>query len=395
MESLHSVQFPQLLPRAFVNYGNLMASFGRHYESLLAYDQALKVAPEYGMALGNKAIELGNFAWMTGSHELLTMAEVLQLSLSASGDPFLEQDGFAGAREIFARYADQIRGQFGELTQELDRIAALRSVAEPEEDPFSVFVKRNNLYLNLCVHDWHCNIRTIDNLFFTYITPIADDRTFQALARMFNEAKDSYITARYLAYLSLEELEFYANDTKMTLFADVLEYANYGLKAGVLKAAFSTAYGVLDKIGHFLNTELRIGLPERDIYFDRVLLNSRNPIRLREQVLRSNDPNLVALADIAGDLSIGVRVRLKEVRNAITHRKLVVHDNIAMVGPGSSEEDHVTYHDLFTDTIELLKLTKSAMIYLAAYLHRAIQNHPLSAEGIVAPLFLVWQDHPL
>lgn len=390
-QDAYLVVFLELLPRAYVNYGNLLSSFGRHFGALLAYDAALRFDPEHGMALGNKAIELEQFAWMTGSHEVLTSVEALGLAQTAAElDSSLEHG--EGAVQAFVLCATRIHNRLDHLDCDMDSLRQLlQSSPQPTDDPYNEFIERHDLYLNVCVHEWSCETQFRDNLFFDYITSLGDDGVFEARARIFNEAKEAFVTARHFAFISGAEMEFYASDSQMTQYADLLEYANYGLKSGVLKASFTTAYSVFDKIGAFINDEFKVVSNPNAVYFDKVLWSDLKNFKMTQQVIDQNDPNLVALADLGQDLA-APDSSLKEIRNTIVHRHLVVHDFVKMVGLGSSEENHIEYSDLFQRTIELLTLVKAAMIYLASYLHQKERMRALEAKGPIVPMIVLCQD---
>lgn len=56
------------LAQVLVNLANCLDTLGRVVEALDYYDQALKINPKFGMALGNKAKELWYYADLCGEH---------------------------------------------------------------------------------------------------------------------------------------------------------------------------------------------------------------------------------------------------------------------------------------------------------------------------------------
>jgi len=56
--------------------------------------------------------------------------------------------------------------------------------------------------------------------------------------------------------------------------------------------------------------------------------------------------------------------RLKNLRNSITHRKLTIYDSVLTDWDNKEDPENIGYHGMFTETIKLMKLVKSAIIYL-------------------------------
>lgn len=52
------VRDPKYLLPSYTNIANILEKFGRNYEAIMFYDKALKIDPNFGMALGNKGIAL-------------------------------------------------------------------------------------------------------------------------------------------------------------------------------------------------------------------------------------------------------------------------------------------------------------------------------------------------
>jgi hypothetical protein len=385
-----------LLAEVCVNYGNALSACGRHYEALLAYDQALRAEPTHSMALGNKGIELEHYAYLARNQSVLLLAEAYELCRAAAEDPELDRRGLAKARAIFASHRDALEPRYGDWREQLEKVRARqqsRVNRTQEEDHHLRFAADHGLFLNLCVHDWPCAEKHADGLFFSgYVVPIDDPDTFSRLARYFNQAKEDYSTARYLLAEAQRPTARRQRISDQTHYADVLEYADYGLTAGLAKTALALAYNVLDKIAIFLKWDL--GLPEREeeTTFRNVWYPGRHPSTLRPEIRAKGDPSLFALYDIALDLRLDPSYkRLRALRHAITHRHLVVHDWLLMVGEHSSANEHILLDELIEQGVTVLRLVKAAMIYLAAYLSQDQRRKESEASGVIAPLVFHWQ----
>ncbi|MBA2276503.1 MAG: hypothetical protein H0W06_01955, partial [Chloroflexia bacterium] len=171
-----------------------------------------------------------------------------------------------------------------------------------------------------------------------------------------------------------------------------LEYADYGLTAGLAKAAYAATYNILDKIAVFLKWELALPESETDTSFRRVWHPDRRSKTLRSEIREKDDPNLYALYDMALELGQPAFKYLGDLRRAITHRHLVTHDWLRMVGEHSTEQEHILLDDLISSGITMLKFVKAALVYLAAYLSQEHERRMHAAQGLVAPLEFWWQD---
>jgi len=95
--------------------------------------------------------------------------------------------------------------------------------------------------------------------------------------------------------------------------------------SAVFETCSQTAHNVLDKVAVFLKWDLNLPETERAADFKRVWHRGRDTA-LRPEVSAKDDPNLYALYDISLDLGHPSFERLSQIRHAITHRQLVVHD---------------------------------------------------------------------
>jgi hypothetical protein len=347
------------------------------------------------MAMGNKGIEIERYAFLARNQSGLLLAEAYELVDAAANDATLDDRGLASARSTFAASRDRLKIAYSEWATDL---ATLRQRI-PTERPRTLtearhhdFATEHGLYLNLCIHDWPCSEKYTDSLFFGYIAPTNDPYVFNRLARYFNQAKEDYAIARYLIVEALHPTPSRQRVSEKTQYADLLEYADYGLNAGLLKTAFIAAYNILDKIAVFLKWELALPEGESLVSFRRIWYPNRRATNLRTEFMRKDDSNLYALYDIAIDLGKEDLHHLNTVRHAITHRHLVVHEWFLMVGEHSDENEHILFDDLVGYGVEILQLIKAALIYLASYLNQEHSRKMKESQGFVAPMPFYWQS---
>lgn len=220
------------------------------------------------------------------------------------------------------------------------------------------------------------------------VTDIRDNATYPRLARVANEIKECYATARMLLFEACSpppEIDMYEG---MTRYADNLDYAVYGIQPGKLKAAFQGGFNVLDKMSLFLNDYLKLGLDPRGVSFSTIWAKGKGNM-LRTPIAEKHSLSLFALYDVSQDFGLhGYYSRLRDIRNRLAHRYLVPH----MEGVAHWELDadeagyHVEYDEFAKRTIELLQIVRCAIIYLIAFLEVEFRKARSARKGIVAPL---------
>lgn len=338
-----------LMAEVYTNYGNALSACGRHYEALLVYDRALDFESTHSMAQGNKGIELARYAFLARNQSGLLLAEAYELCRAGAEDESLNSRGLASARAVFATHQKSLELVYTDWKDRLEVVRRRKptgAMRTREEEHHHRFAVEHSLYLNLCVHAWPCPEQHTDALFFGYIAPLDDPHVFDRLARYFNQAKEDYSTARYLLAEALRSTPRRERISHRTRYADLLEYADYGLTAGLAKTAYAAAYNILDKIAVFLKWELDLPESETDISFRRVWHTSRKTKTLRHEIRAKDDPSFFALYDIALELGQPAFKHLGDLRRAITHRHLVTHDWLLMVGEHSTPEEHILIENL-------------------------------------------------
>lgn len=377
----------------YTNYANTLSACGRHFDALLEYDKAIQADPTHSLAIGNKGIELSRYASLSGSHSGALHAEAFELLSTAAEDVSLDASGFGKARKMFGTARDEFLPHIEHFRQHLEEEKAFRRNPEEQsgiEGELHNFAGKHDLFINLCVHEWECRDCHQDSLFFDYVTDMGDFETFPRLARYFNQIKEDYVTARYVLFLSQRGDEERSRISGWTSYADLLEYADYGLTGGLAKVAIAQAFNVLDKIAVFLSLEIGIRESEKDIYFAS-LWRHKNSTTLRPEIRDKDDVNLVALYDLSLDLKDRHLSQLVELRRRITHRHIVSHGFMMYVGDGSLEDDHILYEELIAQGIIALKTVKSAIVYLAAYLNKQYRNQ-ISDGTLRMPMPVLWQE---
>jgi len=209
-----------------------------------------------------------------------------------------------------------------------------------------------------------------------------------------NEAKERYATARFLLYSAIGPPTELLPIDRMTPYVDNLDYAVYGVRVGQLKLAFESAYNILDKVAFFINEYLSLGIKPERVYFTSIWVVKD---KLREELRTLDNYRLFALYDISRDLQKGAHLEhLRGIRRFSTHRYLVPHvERISWIVEADGDAYHIEWHELVEKTIQLLRLVRSAVIYVIAFVDQEERKEKEEFQGVICPLFVPTYDPSL
>jgi len=346
-----------LRAQLWVNYGNCLSGLGRAVEAISAYNRALQIVPDHSMAKGNLAIELHHFVRIA-QHPifLLDALEMLEQVLSEKN---LGEYASAGARQVFEHTRDQIAAEISELgIDETARADVKPTVPSGYVGEYVEFCVKHQLFMNFCLSCRRCDRYAKDSLAFSLITDLDDRTSFTRLTRVVNEIKESYAFARFLFFQGLYPSLNTVPVDDLTAYVDNLDYTVYGIRIAAVKLAFESAYNVLDKIAHFLNDYLGLGVqsgPRLTFTTNGGIWREKGSSVLRSKLMDLNNQHLLGLYDLARDLDIdrtrpekdGYWGRLRRTRIA----SLVLHgfcrpDNRPVAACESSGDLSDSFHRL-------------------------------------------------
>jgi tetratricopeptide (TPR) repeat protein len=385
---------PAFLAQAWTNYGNTLDLLGRSIEGMAAYRKALGAVPEHAMAMGNLGIALERFAPIAGSK--LPLIEARDALASALATPDVERLAGPEAREAFREALDRVSRPLDgvDVANVLPEMSVAESGAASYEDGYVEFCCRHGLLLNLCLGCRRCSVHQRDTVLLSLTTALDDETTYPCLARVVNETKERFASARWQLYAAVNPRHDPLPINRMTTYAYNLDYALYGIQPGLVKLAFEGACSILDKIALFLNWYLDLGIQEKWLCFVRMWQGSK---KLSVKLERGGDRHLWALYDIAQDLGKdGYLQHLVSTRNASHHRYVVPHiEPMGWLTEADGEEYHLAWDELVEQAFELMTLVKSAIIYLVAFIQQEEANRHTPGEKGLLPRVVPTYDPTL
>lgn len=382
--------------QVFVNYGNCLDMLGRGVEAFDAYDAAIAIDEHFSMAIGNRAKALRFFADISGRYRGAIYIEAYQAIKSIIDNQDLIAIGGLSARKSFEDELQEIASRFKDKTDLTKRLAHPNystTNLSTFEEYYLAFCAKEKLFLNFHVHDTQCESAITDPIFISLITPIEDDDTFYRLAKSINQIKEDYAVARLLLVQSQFKREDLNNISRRTTFVNSSDNVRFDLYSGLLKSAFTEAYNILDKIAVFINDYYSMGLPIRYVYFTSIWQEDGKKKdgrieggKIRDKVLESKNISLYALYDIFQDFNSGCYEHLKTIRDASTHRTLVIYDPAVADSDKESDKDSIGYGTMLGETINLLRLAKSSIIYLINCVN--VEENRKRGSDLIAPVFV-------
>ncbi|NIM18743.1 MAG: hypothetical protein GTO51_00600 [Candidatus Latescibacteria bacterium] len=342
--------------RAITNLGNALWTGHRWVEAYDTYLQALAVDPSNAVArTGAVKALLRQIKLGLGDNK--TLRAVASEHLKRAGEDrnrLIELAGTAAAEELnLLLQKDLTGGEYPDLSQ---------------VTPYEQFVARERLALTPTIEGIQPGLRRWDTLRLeSIVEPLDREHGVPPVFAMFNVLKSDYLAARWQCYTALHE-----GAPESGSYADTLDYARYGINVSLLILTQRAAMDVFDKIAVFVAEYLETNEKPRTIWFrNRWYEKDKstgsltwNPF-VEPEISRGN-PGFIALAEVASDLNAdGYLYSKKASRNTGTHRFSVIHDLQTDPSRPSAYATHYGEEEFQVTLLDTLRLTRSALIYLA------------------------------
>ena len=372
----------------WTNYGNCLDSLGRGVEALYAYDEALKIDSNFPIALGNKAMAMRFFADISGEYREAMHIKSSQMLKSASENKDLVKFGGIAAKKGFENEIQQIEKLFEDkrvLSKNLKHPKYDLSYMTKFEKFYIEFCSKHKLFLNFHIHEDKCEASIVDPIFISMVTPIGDSETYNNIAKYINQIKEDYAIARLLLAQSQFKREDLDNISKRTTFVNTLDYSMFNIYVGLLKSAFKETYNILDKISRFIKEYYKLNIKNKNIYFTTIWQKNK---KIVPEILNSKNISLYALYDIFLDFKSGDYKRIRDIRNASVHERLVIYDSVLTSWDKKADKYNIGYELMLSQTIELLQLVKSSIIYLINFVQLEEDKKEKESTGLIAPMYV-------
>jgi len=363
---------PESSARLHTNYGILLRTVGRHVEEIEEYDEALKAAPDFAMALWHKSRGLRWYSRLverpTRRSALLEAWHLLKKSLEVGLEPGFEAKAL---KEL---------GELERILKHPKNPSDRHTEHAPDSDIEKKYIKfclDSRLYLHPCPVSSHeayqdpLSVRFPTSKRGEYLELRSDRLAF---------IKQEYIAARFLLFsyrLQEPDLSFVDGGT----FLPLVEESKGHIYLQFLILSFRAAYAILDKIAYFLNEFCKLGEKAEAICLRERLFLAKGA--LRPELIKYDGPQLSALFDLAREFSKGQPLySLRECRHKLEHRCVPVRStrtsakgNTASEGGGTrgTQADDLNEIDLREDAMRLLRVVRAAIFYVFYFVRVSVE----------------------
>lgn len=405
-KELHGVRKCQIL----TNLANQLNTAGRFIEARELWSEAIREQPKFWMARANRGRGLMYYA-----HALYDQGHMAVLVLHAHKDladslqHIYEHPEFGdpAVRSVFADAASDIARHFDLTRIEADyKPDQFVLTNEEGERAYRTWCLQETLFLNplndLAPHA----IAARDVL--TLPDFVTKTNESPVLVGFFNQLKQEFVSARWLYFEGINSDELHFSDREVLLY-NTLDYPALSLDVEKVKISFRMSYSLFDKIAYFLNHYMKLGIPEGKVSFRNVWCEKNTGVVHPKFAASENWP-FRGLYWLSKDLfERGFRDMtdpdahaLHDLRNHLEHKYVKAHSMSAPERPTKGDEEGIFFDNLAHSvslralerkTLRLLKLTRSALIYLSLGMHKEENRRRASSrDAFIAPMPLFELD---
>jgi hypothetical protein len=373
------------------NLGNRLRVAGREIEALDCWSRVIEVNPNFGMSLCNRARILAGYAGaLEDRDEQILFYWVAHREASAAIAP----------TAVYAPvHNDQVNR---DLTKELkewiesfvnvEAIAALEPLkgqdisASEEASDYRDWCLANCLFLNPFNDLGPYSVAADDSVGLgSHVVRVDAPNKLQGF---FDQMKQEFVSARWLLYEGLKAKMPHFSDRNVPLLASE-PLPSLCLAVEKAKAAYRISYSLFDKIGFFLNAYMELGIPERQVTF-RTLWRPNDNQPIRGEFDQTGNWGFCALYWLSKDffekandeVAEPQARRLSEVRNFLEHKYLRITKDESPKAPPEDLALMVPRGQFEAKALHLLKLARSALIYLSIGVRFEEQRREPSRVGM-------------
>ena len=400
------VEFPkQYLCAIYTNLANTFDEIGRFIEAIRYFNKALAISPSFSEAIGNKGIafKFYGLSLYDKSHRAIYFNKAYEhLKKALNGNLH---------SSIRAKFENEVQWfEYNVSEQIFSHKFKLEGYSMGESDDeieYRRWCLNERLFINP-INDLGCySIANQDVLHMPpLVAKIGEGPYFHGF---FNAIKQEYVSARYLFYEGRKSNNPHFCDRNVLLL-NTLDYPKYGLGVEKIKISFRMSYSIFDKIAYFLNEYLNIGISKDRVNFRNMWYEEgKRKKGLNAGFEKKENWPLRGLFWLAKDIySVDKNFhdsiepesqKINEIRNHLEHKYLKIHDELWSGIPQEKSVNsslffdslsYSVYYDEFENySLNLLRLTRSALIYLSLAVHAEEKTRFKEREkGITPPMSL-------
>lgn len=379
----------------YTNIANTLNTLGRTFEAFEYWQRAIIIMPNFAMAMGNLGYNLGYIKELFHDHEHKIIYLVFAHHYSTAA---LQPEAFYDGEQ------EEAKDAFFRVTQHIESVLDLDLVHQnlnldehtlgntDAEIDYRQWCLKNFLFLNP-LNDLGAYAIAAQDVLTLPDFIVKTSAPTPSIAGFYNQMKQEYCSARYFFYQGISAQEPHFSDREVLLY-DTLDATIYGLSLEQIRVAFRMCYSILDKLAFFINFYWEIGeKPERvslrSIWYEKS--SKANVKEIHAKFKSYKNLPLRGLFWLSRDI-LETKSELYEtlepdayeingIRNHLEHKYLKIHEDFCL--PFSQEnpypfQDKLAYsinRSHFIDkTLRLLKLVRSALMYLSLAVHVEEKN---------------------
>jgi hypothetical protein len=271
---------------------------------------------------------------------------------------------------------------------------------EDEEIEYRRWCAENRLFINPLNDVFTESVVSNDYLFTPSMILRFDEKP--VYHSLFNQLKQEFVSARFLFYEALNENEPYFSDKDVTLM-DTLDYSVYSLTLEQIKVTFRICYSLFDKIAYFINLYLKLGHDSNRVNFRNIWykkLEKKNG--LDNNLSITKNWAMRGLFWLSKDLyekefDSSIEPDAKEIailRNFMEHKSFKIIESFNNGWSEKTETFEIDRSLFYDKTFKLLKLSRSALMYLSFLIFDEERERNKSRDGrVTIPVdFLIIDD---
>lgn len=371
-----------LKSRCLANKANLLAEAHRWFEAYEGYRDAVQTDRKNGVA-------------SSGAAKLL-----LRLVKHGIGPKNIYEGVARRYIELARKYQGEISRYSSVAREHIEALPnhdTLPTWVEDQDvlDSYAQFVAREGLALSPTIEGLGGLVKQWDSLCIDSVIQTIESReSVPTVFTALNMLKSDYLAARWVCYEGIHK----TNAPESGTYIDTLDYGVYGIQQSLLIQGQKAAIDILDKVAVATVEYLNIKCARKRVYFhDLWWKPEKGVVDIREwrgeikDEIGRNNVALVALSELAEDcLQGGVLARRRELRNAGTHRLMVLHDLSYCPLRVSECIEHENLSDFEKLALDSLRSARAAILYFVMMVSLREARSRSDADGPlgVLPLFL-------